>query len=221
MLLTGPQIKLFWRLWAKACAAQGWDRRHGLNSSAVDARRREFLGRCGFTSLTQVDPHAGFSLVRRELLKLDSRLAGALEDVQPEIESGRKTRWFIEHDLVPCLALYLPDPIAYVLAVAQDKFRWWKTDRPARQITLEDISDDPVIRVVHGAMREFPSQLEQLKMTLAARLNGKGGFRSKAGHSVHDMRTKAGLPCSCAACRTAHPPQRQLSPGYDPANCPF
>ncbi len=101
---------------------------------------------------------------------------------------------------MPCLALYVEDAAAYVSAVATDKFRWRTRDGMSRQLTLDDLDDVPVIRTVRGELREFPSQLEQLKMTLAGRIGGKDGFRAKAGHSVHDMRTKAGLKCRCKAC---------------------
>lgn len=203
MKLSKDQVPLFWSLWAKACRAQGWTKAHGLNSAAIDAKRKEFLARCGFSSLTEVDPRDGFSLVKRELLKLADHLAGALEEVQPQIESGRTARWFIEHDLMPCLALYVEDAAAYVAAIATDKFRWRTRDGMARPITLDDLDDVPVIRTVRGELRESPSQLEQLKMTLAGRLSGKDGLRAKAGHSVHDMRTKAGLKCRCKACSLA------------------
>lgn len=237
MLLSKDQVNLFWRLWAKACKAQSWDREHGLNSAAVDARRKAFLKDCGFESLTLVDQIDGFSKVKRELLKLDVQIQGAREEVQPEIERSRKARWFIEHDLVPCLALYVEDAWAYVYAVAEDKFRWWKKERPTRQLTLDDLSDDPIIRTIRGELRESPSELEQLKMTLAGRLSGKDGLRNQAGHSVHAMRTAAGLDCYCKRCREMavlheaeklapdalanHPPVPVSEPEVDPENCPF
>lgn len=225
MLLSKAQVKLFWRLWAAACKSQGWDRHHGLNSTAVNAQRKTVLHRCGFASLTQVDPRDGFSRVRQELLMLDDRLQGALESVKPSIESGRTARWFIEHDLVPCLALYVADPWAYVRAVATDKFRWVTRDRMLRPIALDDLTDDPVIRSVKGELCEYPSQLEQLKMTLSSRLNGKAGLRVFAGHSVHEMRTKAGVECRCSACRKKDDSGSDSAfvsqADFEQPNCPF
>src|SRR5690349_10725769 len=129
MKLSKDQVPLFWKLWAKACRAQQWDKAHGLNSVAVDSKRKEFLAglarfvcsscngvfheggkheppasgncncggrlqRAGFGSLTEVDPWEDFSLVKRELLKLDDQIQGALEQTKKTIETGRKGRWF-------------------------------------------------------------------------------------------------------------------------------
>jgi len=201
MKLSADQVPLFWRLWAKACKANHWDKAHGFTAAMIDAKRKELLARCGFKSLTEVDPHAGFSRVKRELLKEAGSLQGGLEEVKPAIETARTARWFIENDLMPCLALYVDDVTAYVSEIAADKFRWRTRDAMQRRITLDDLSDEPVIREVRGELKEFSSQLEQLKFTLSGRLNGKDGFRAKAGHSVHDMRTLADLPCRCARCR--------------------
>lgn len=212
MKLSKDQVPLFWKLWAKACRAQGWTKAAGLTTAAIDAKRKELLARCGFQSLKDVDPRDGFSLLKRELLKLDDQLQGAREEVQSEIESGRKARWFIEHDLMPCLALYVEDAAAYVEAVATDKFRWKTRDAMQRRITLDDLTDDPIVREVRGELKESASQLEQLKFTLARCLSRKekrdetgrviqeAGLRNKAGDSIHDMRTKAGLHCGCARC---------------------
>jgi hypothetical protein len=200
MKITTDQQSLFWKLWTKACRNQGWTRQQGLSAAAIDAKRKEMLARCGFRSLKDVDPQGGFSLVKRELLKFDDQLQGAKEEIDPHIETGRTSRWFIEHDLIPCLALYVDDAWAYVSKIATDKFRWRTRDGMQRQITLDDLDDNPVVREVRGKLQEFPSQLEQLKFTLSGRLNGKDGFRKQAGDSIHDMRTKAGLPCRCARC---------------------
>lgn len=200
MLLTKDQVNLFWKLWAKACKAQGWDRFHGLNSAAVDAKRKEFLARCGFTSLTKVDTRHGFSLVKRELLKLDDQLQGGIEEVKPTIETARTGRWFIEHDLFPCIALYAN--VEEVLAGLSNDFKFtWKMGLGRGEpFTLDELTDDPVIKMVKGEPREFPSQVKQLLMTLSAMLNGKDGLRAQAGHSVHTMRTMAGLDCQSAEC---------------------
>ena len=34
-------------------------------------------------------------------------------------------------------------------------------------------------------------------------LNGKSGLRAAAGHTIHDMRTLAGLACDCKECQMA------------------
>jgi hypothetical protein len=214
MNLTSAQQQLFWKLWAKAARAQGWDKEHGMNSAAIDAKRKAFLRDLGFNSLTEVDTRDGFSRVKRALLAMDDQIQGPLEEIQPEIESHRVNSWFIKHDLVPCLKLYLKDPWAYIEEVARDKFRGL--------VRLADLSDKPIVRLVDGAPQEFPSQIQQLIMTLSARLNGATGLRAKAGHTVHDMRILAGLPCKCSRC--THQPEPQEVFGteeYDHADTPF
>jgi hypothetical protein len=48
--------------------------------------------------------------------------------------------------------------------------------------------------------------MEELIITLSARLNGRSGFRARAGHSVHDMLCAARLPCACSSCGGLVPP---------------
>ena len=214
MKLNAAQLSLFWRLWAAACRAQGWDAEHGLNSAAVNARRKEFLASLGFTSLTEVDRCDGFSLVKRELLKLDDRISGAMEEVNPQLETARKTRWFIEHDLLPCIALYA-DVEGVFETLADDERFCWRMGLPRRaRIVLDDLTGDPVFHSVRGALREFPSQLEQLRFALARVLNGKGGLRAQAGESLAQMRHKAGVD-------SPPTPAADVVEDYDPESVPF
>lgn len=87
-------------------------------------------------------------------------------------------------ELRQCIALYVADADAYIGGIALDKFG---SPDP------EDLSDQ-------RPEPDRPSQLEQLIMTLSARLNGATGLRNQAGHSLHDMRLAAGLPCRCKRC---------------------
>ena len=66
-----PQHDLFFRLWAEACAAQGWDQ---LPSASREARRYEMLAACGFDSLKEVDPLRGFDRVKARLAVLANRI---------------------------------------------------------------------------------------------------------------------------------------------------
>jgi hypothetical protein len=61
-------------------------------------------------------------------------------------------------------------------------------------------------------------------MTLNGRLNGKTGFRAKAGHSVHDMLIAAGLPCACKECslpRIKRGMNTEPEPKPEMAECPY
>jgi hypothetical protein len=201
MNLSLSQVQRFWREWPKSCQAMGWTKANGMSAAEIDAKRKEFLLRCGFDSLTKVDRVDGFTKVLKELQVLQGvDLKAAIESDDLTINKARTIRHFIVTDLVPCLELYITDVRAYLTSIMEDKNRWWKIDRPAREITLMDLDAKPVYRhdKKTGELKTWPSQLEQLKWTLAARLNT---LRNEPGDTIHAMRTRAGLECTCAACR--------------------
>jgi hypothetical protein len=196
MKLSPDQVKMFWREWPKSCRAQNWTRAEGMSAAEIDAKRKEFLARCGFKSLTEVDKVAGFTKVKNELLVLQGvSLQAAREADDPTINDGRVMRHQILTDLIPCLELYVGDVRGYITAIMEDKNRWWKIDRPVRDITINDLSPTPVKKFKDGQVQEFSSPLKQFRDTLAARLNEK---RNAAGDTVHEMKIKAGVPCHCA-----------------------
>lgn len=203
MNLSPDQLKKFWQLWPQACRANGWTREAGLTTAEIDAKRKEFLASCGFESLTTVDRTTGFTKVKNGLLVLiGASLQSGLEVGDPTLNKARNYRHVIMNDLTPCLALYVEDVAGYITAIMEDKNRWWKIDRPACEITLEDLDAKPIVRRLKNAdgkwePKEFPSQLEQLVMTLAARLNV---LRNKSDESIHTMKTRAGVPCGCKQC---------------------
>lgn len=193
MLLTKSQLSRFWREWSTVVKKNGWD------SATADQRRKALLSRAGFTSLTVVDTRAGFDRVLAELGTERDDLTRTVETEDPTIGEARRLRQVIRKDIVPCLALYEPDPEHYLQSVIEDKIRWNKTDKPTRPPTLDDLTATPVYRRVPPcfALKEFPSQLKQVLMTINARLHAK---RKASGHTICDMRTLAGVPCGCAQC---------------------
>ena len=206
MNLTTEQVNLFWREWPKSCKAMGWTRANGMSAKEIDAKRKEFLARCGFDSLTKVDRLDGFTKVKNELLVLQGvSLKAAQETVDPALNQARVLRNVILTEIVPCLELYVPDVRKFITDIMEDKNRWWKIDRPVREMTLMDLDAKPIYRhdKKTGELREYPSQLKQMLYTLNDCLHGSGqikngkkkrlGFRVAAGHSVLEMRTKAGL----------------------------
>jgi hypothetical protein len=200
MKLSTAQVQRFWREWPKSCKAMGWTKANGMSAAEIDQRRKEFLARCGFDSLTKVDRVDGFTKVLKELQVLQGVSVDAgIEAEDLTINKARTFRHFILTDLVPCLELYIADVRGYMTSIMGDKNRWWKIDRPAREITLLDLDAKPVYRrdKKTGELKTWPSQLEQLKWTLAARLNT---LRKDAGDTIHDMRLRAGLECVCAVC---------------------
>ncbi len=180
MILSSAQVSWFWREWSAACRAQGWTRAAGMTSGEIDGHRKAFLVRCGFRSLTDVDKTAGFTKVMNELRLLkEPDLDAAREVVDPGLNEARVLRHVILTDLIPCLELYVEDARHYLSQVFFNQ---------------------------GGAMRDFKlmelnaSQLTRVRSTIAARLNG---LRKAAGDSIHGMRTRAGVPCTCAQCRAA------------------
>jgi hypothetical protein len=201
MNLSTAQVQRFWREWPKSCKAMGWTKANGMSAAEIDAKRKEFLARCGFDSLTKVDRVDGFTKVLKELLVLQGTdLKAAREADDPTINQARVARNFILTELVPCLELYVADVAGFMAEIMEDKNRWWKIDRPARSMTLMDLDAKPVYRTdrATGELKEFPSQLKQMIYTLSARLNDK---RKEAGDTIHEMKIKANVPCTCSLCR--------------------
>lgn len=146
--------------------------------------------------------------VKALLFMLDDDIAKADEHGKPHRGQGRRQQNVLE-DKMLCLSQYpLDKPMgivgarAFVQEILNDKFNH---GRKYQHITIDDVDDRPrfVQNKRTGEIEERASQKEQLLMTISARLNGKDGFRAKAGHSVHDMLKGVGLPCNCAKCMRA------------------
>jgi bacterioferritin-associated ferredoxin len=185
-MMTKSQRIYLMGLWREACEAQHWDhrdetRRHRLYEEVLGVEKR-------FSHFTNDD----FGRVKARLMMLADKLEGAIEDGNPKIDQGRRWRAVLDEHR-RCLALYVPDPDAYIAAIARDKF-----GTPH----LDEISPEPPAPFMnrYGRLIERPSPLEQLLMTVNQRINGKTGLRNKAGHTIHEMRTAAGLQCSCRDC---------------------
>jgi hypothetical protein len=208
MNLSPDQAKRFWREWA---AVKRTLKAQGKTDDECEQARYAMLNRAGFSSLTKVDRTKGFDRVLAELGALRDDLPRTRETTDPCLGEARRLRHVIRAELLPCLALYEPDPDRYLQSVIADKFRWFKTDRPTRQPTLDDLAATPNLRPRGNTLKEFPSQLEQVLMTINARLHAK---RKAAGDTVHDMLTKAGLPCTCSLCSV--PPMILPHPAASP-----
>jgi hypothetical protein len=198
--MTKPQlIKLLAKggLWAEACAYQGWD---ADDRELRMAELSKAVGRA-LSSSKDLNRTTDYDRVVQHL----EQLAGKFS--QHDGLAGRYRDKVARQ--IQCLALYVPDAVGYVKAVIKDKFRRagceteaFKSADAAR--IVDWLSDKPSMREVRGELFEVPSHLHQLVMTLDGRLNKKGtGLRNLAGHTLHDMHTKAGLQCDCKMCATA------------------
>lgn len=174
MKLTTSQVQRFWREWPKSCAAMGWTKANGMTADQIDAKRKEFLVSCGFSSLTLVDRTAGFTKVLNELVVLQgTSLKAARETLDPALNEGRILTNQIVTELVPCLEVYVENSFGYIGAILKNRFRG---------LRLEELN---------------PKQLKAFRDTLNARIHAQ---RNKAGHTIHQMKVLASVPCDCAEC---------------------
>ena len=182
MKITKAQRWKILELWGRVCADRGWkvsDR--ALRLSTIGG----ILGR-ELLTLDDIGRLDECTKVMAELgCMVGDDLRAGLEASDPGLNRKRNWRHLIVYDVMPCLALYEDRPEVYLRTVLESKSRYRKTDRPESPARLDDF-DERTVQMVFW--------------TLNARLNTK---RKAAGHSGHDMRTQAGVPCSCAACRNA------------------
>jgi hypothetical protein len=196
MTVNANQIQSIQRTWRQVCKDRGWqpnDRAFRLTTFS------ELLGR-PLDSLTHVERIAECTRLMNGLkAMLGVSVRAGIEAGDTTINDARVLRYHIATEIIPCLELYLADAAAYVTEIMADKNRWWKIDRPVRDITLDDLDAKPTWR--NG--RPGPSQLQQLQWTLSARLNE---LRKSARHTIHDMRIAAKLSCTCSRCNRASLP---------------
>lgn len=189
MNLTPAQTQRFWREWAATVKACNWDRAQG------EIERRAMLERCGFSSLTRVDRLDGFTKVLNEVISLrGDNVQAAIESEDQTINKAVRLRYVILEELVPCLELYVSDVRRYLQEILDDRNRWWRIYRNGRAITLLDLDAKPIRR---RDGRSMPSQLDQVRMTLQARLNT---LRAKSKDTIHDMKLRAQVKCDCRHC---------------------
>jgi hypothetical protein len=191
MKITPAQRTSIMIEWGKVCKDRGW--KAGDRDLRL-ATFSELIGR-PITSTDDVGRIDECTKLMKELrAMLGVSVQAAREGDDLTINRARVLRNQIAAEIIPCLEVYVEDVRGYIAAIMEDKNRWWKIDRPARDITIMDLDARPIQR---RDGRMMPSQLEQLQYTLAARLNS---LRNKAGQSIHVMRTLAGVPCNCSKC---------------------
>ena len=195
------RIFLMADLWPAACEFQGWppnDREHRL-AVLSEALRRPIA------SATEINALEDFDAVKAHLKLLANSLKGALESNDPALGRARRLRKKII-ELVRCLNLY-GEGDGFARKVIADGTRFAGAERASfAEMPLPRILEALTATPRHarsertGRLEERPSQLDQVVMTLSRGLNGKKGWRARAGHSVHEMLKAAGLDCGCARC---------------------
>ena len=101
----------------------------------------------------------------------------------------RRTRMEYKiNEHIRCLALYVPNAPAYAEQILRERFRVG---------TIEELGESPSIRRTATGVIEGNAPLLQYLMTLAARVNAA---RNKAGDTLHEMKTRAGVECDCKEC---------------------
>lgn len=189
--MSKSQSAAYWRLWSAACKAQGWTKAEGMDSAAIDAKRKECLSECGFESSRDIDSGAGFSRWKALCERLCGKLSGAIAEVRQNTPADRR-RWVIRNELLPCLAIYAPsgaqDPAeyasAYLATILRDSMPWRPDGNGSGMpCTLDELDEVGLTKIM---------------ATLNARIGAK---RRLAGHTQHDMLTLAGCRCRCAACK--------------------
>lgn len=247
-MTTPQRITMMAEWWPAACRGQGWkasDRNLRLRviSVAVSFSMGHFNNildclavinsseplRTEITSASQLNQTDDVDRVKALLLFLAGNLK-ATQELDNHEGSARRTRHVIVQERLRCLALYpLTEPMG--LAGAEKLLAKLLRDfvnkgRRFETVTLDDLSEDPQFYRRKGSTdwHEGPSQLQRVIMRLDALLNtnnkktGKQGYRAAAGHSLHDMKTAAGLPCDCAGiCRVKAMHQAAVPAGADEA----
>lgn len=185
--MSPKQTQLYWREWAAVRRADPQADRQALTVRALGRARssKEFSN----ADLDKV------LAVFREV----SRPA----DVDGQLRQQGQARARREHridEVMRCLGVYVEDVAGYVARIVSDKL-----GVPVDgSLTLADVSDEPTLRTRRdGVAYPGPSDLEQVLMTLWARVQP---MRRARGHTLHEMKLAAGVPCTCAKiCRQGLP----------------
>lgn len=173
--MSPKQESLYWREWGAVHKADPSVDRHDLHIAALgeDKSHKTF-------SNEEFDKVLG----QMRAISRPTDLDGQLRQL-----NQRKTRliWKICQEQATLLAVYQKNAY-YIYTVALDKFP---------RLRADTASPDSSFKLQEILNHLDPEQLEHLRSTLAARIND---LRKRAGHTIHDMRKLACLPCECRIC---------------------
>jgi hypothetical protein len=199
-MTPNQRITLMADWWPRACRSQGWkasDRELRL-AELSKAVGRELNSASDLNSTTDIDA------VKAHLAALSDNLPAVLKHETPGEDRAVRLRHSIR-DQLKCLALYVDGKTAaekYLAELIKDKFKHGSRGVHTPALTIDDLSAEPIHFSRNGVLREIPSQLDQIVMTLARAIQAK---RKAAGDTIHTMKLRAGLRCDCRQC---NPPRR-------------
>lgn len=175
--------------------------RRGVSPNNREARHA-FYAEAGLHG--DIDTTTGFDRLKAHCLAIldDANLTA---QVRVQEQPTNRLHWKIR-DVLKCLAVYpLSKPMGWEGArqYAREIIRDKVDHGSLRGVTdLEDLSDIAnAYEDSDGNLIERPSQVEQMVMTLSARLNGAEGLRNRAGDDLHTMKMRAGVKCFCKPCK--------------------
>ena len=185
--MSPKQKSLYWREWAAVHKADPSIDRHALHIAALGKDK---------SSLAFTNEDLDKVLGQMRAISKPTSVEAQLRQLN---QTKTRLLWKITMEQCTLLAVCLHPDIssappdlnasfkasAYILAIARDKFQ---VGRPVPRApsdlrsTLEQLD---------------PKQLEHLRSTLAQRIND---LRRQKGHTIHQMRQLACLPCDCKQC---------------------
>lgn len=209
MTITATQRTALMKLWSRVCQNRVW------KTSDRDFRLAEFgkiIGRpiTSADEIGRIDECTRLMKELKSMLGVDLQAAREAEDLT--INQARVLRTQMLTEIIPCLELYRGEKLTADLAgIMEDKNRWWKLDRPVRGMTLMDLDARPIYRTdrATGKQKYMGSQLSQIQWTLSRWLNQ---LRNEAGDTIHEMKKKSQVKCTCSICVPRRPAKLILPP---------
>lgn len=173
--MSPKQKSLYWREWAAVHKADPSIERHEVHIAALGKDK---------SSLDFTNEDFDKVLGQMRAISKPTSLEAQLRQLN---QTKTRLLWKICTEQLTLLGVYGKNAY-YIYALALDKFPG-STARAASGVPSFNLRD---------ALSPLdPKQLEHLRSTLAQRIND---LRRQKGHTIHEMRQLACLPCDCKQC---------------------
>jgi len=177
--MTPKQTALYFREWGYV---RGYCTRHRLPEPDRHALHRQALG---YDRSSKVFTNAEFDQVLAVFRGVS--MPGSVNSQVRQLNEPRTRDLGKVEELLKCIGLYVEDARAYALEIVRD------TVNRGSVHAVTPIEDLP------------GWQLKKLIMDLSRRLNGRHGLRNLHGDTLHQMKSRAGVKCSCRDCAPRGP----------------